>query len=139
MKESLKSLKQQLNTTSEQASSLLKQVTATSCQLERTKALCGQGGVVLSAMRMVSEQKRLMSENEEDDFELLAMFYDRLPRKSSRIDALIDKAKTELSEAENEEKLAQEAMMKTKEQVRVCGMGMRLLDHACHTTDVQCT
>lgn len=58
-----------------------------------------------------------MSENEENDFELLALFYDRLPRKSSRIDALIEKAKIQLFEAEREEKLTKDSMMKTKEQV----------------------
>ncbi len=117
MQETLESLQQELYNTSQQASSLLKQLTAKSCQLERARALCGQGGVVLSAMRMVSEQKRLMCENEEDDFELLAVFHDRLPRKSSRMDALIEKAKDQLTEAEKEEKLTRDAMMKTKEQV----------------------
>ena len=77
----------------------------------------GKEVVVYSAMKMVSEQKRLMSENEEDDNELLAIFYDRLPRKSSRIDALIEKAKSQVEEAEREERDTKVAMMKTKEKV----------------------
>ena len=117
MESSLDSFRHQLSVTSQQSSSLLRQLIATSCQLERARALCGPGGVVLSAMRMVSEQKRQMSENEENDYELLSVFYDRLPQKSSRIDAMMEKARQELIEAENEEKLTKDAMMKTKEQV----------------------
>ena len=117
MQSSLELLKQQLDTTSTHSNTLLQQLTAKSCQMERVKALSGQGGVVLSAIRMVSEQKRLLSENEEDDKELLAVFFDRLPKKSSRIDALMEKAREQLEESEKEERKARDAMMKTKEQV----------------------
>ena len=117
MQSSLETLKKDLSSTSQCSSSLLKELTAKSCKLERLRAISGEGGVVYSAMKMVSEQKRLMSENEEDDNELLAIFYDRLPRKSSRIDALIEKAKSQVEEAEREERDTKVAMMKTKEKV----------------------
>ena len=117
MQMSLDSLRQELRKISSHSDHLLREATSKSCQVERTRAFLGQGGTVLSAMRMVAEQKQLLSENEEDDHELLAMFFDQMPRKGSHIDSLIQKAQERLDQAEREEQEALKAMAATKEQV----------------------
>ena len=128
----LENLKQKLNETSLCSTDLQKQVISKSCELERVKALLGQGGAVLSAMRMVSEQKRLLSENEEDDYELLAVFFDRLSRKSSRIDVLMERAQEQLKLAMKEEEETRQAMIKTKEQVSNGTMLQRQGNYYCY-------
>lgn len=80
--------------------------------------MVGSGGPVLSAMRMVAEQKRLLSDNEEDDQELLAVFFNQLPNKGTRIEMLMERAKEKLKLAEKEERETRRAMARTKEQVR---------------------
>ena len=118
MQSLLDNLKKKLSETSRHSSDLMKQVTQKSCQLERVKAMLEQSGPVFSAMKMVSEQRQLISENEDDDRELLAVFYDRLSCKSSRIDALISRTTAQLKKAEKEEKETHKAMITSKEQVR---------------------
>lgn len=80
--------------------------------------MVGSGGPVLSAMRMVAEQKRLLSDNEEDDQELLAVFFNQLPNKGTRIEMLMERAKEKLKLVEKEERETRRAMARTKEQVR---------------------
>ena len=112
MKTTVKELRLKHEEASHSSSSLLQELTAKSCQLERLKALLGHGSSVLSAMQMVGEQERLLAENEEDDEELLALFVDR---RSSRYDTLLQKAKEQLHLAEVEEQRAKQTMMKSKE------------------------
>lgn len=119
MQEALDSLKQQLGEKSTELSHLLSTMTAKSCQRERASALLGHGGAVLSTMKMMSEQKRMLVENEEDDSELLAVFAEGLTRKSSRIDVMLERAREQLAVAEQEEKETRELAKKTKEQVRI--------------------
>lgn len=112
MKNSLKELRQNHEEASKLSSNLLLELTAKSCELERLKALLGQGSSVLSAMKMVGERERLLAENEEDDKELLALFMDQ---RSSRHDALLQKAKEKMHHAELEEQQNKQTMMKLKE------------------------
>lgn len=115
----LDSLKEKLTETSCHSSDLMKSVTLKSCQLERLKAVLGESGPVFSAMRMVSEQRQLLSENEDDDKELLAVFFNRLTCKSSRIDALIQKTTEQLKLAQKEEQDSRKAVVTSKEQVTI--------------------
>ncbi len=112
MKDTVKELKKKHEEASQSSAELLKELTIKSCQLERLKALCGQGSSVLSAMQMVGEQERLLAENEEDDVELLALFGDR---RSSRYDTLLQRLHEQLSNAEAEEMTAKQRMVKFKE------------------------
>ena len=111
MKNTLKKLRQQHEKASQLSENFLRDLTAKSCQLERLKAILGQGSSVLSAMQMVAEQERMLLENEEDDEELLAVFVDR---RSSRLEALLLKAKEQLRVAEEEENEAKQSMIKSK-------------------------
>lgn len=77
----------------------------------------GNGSAVLSAMHMVSEQERRMQENEDDDEELLSMFPDGLGKRTSRMEVLLGRAKEAVATAESEEREAQLAMTRLKEQV----------------------
>lgn len=119
MQSTLDSLKHKLQHTSQQSSTLLQHVTNKSCQLERARALQGTSGPVYSAMKMVSEQRRLLSDNEEDDRELLAVFIDQLMDKATRISSLMERALDKLERAEREEEETRRAMNKAKEQVHV--------------------
>lgn len=117
MKETLKELRQKHENAGKSSSSLLSQLTTKSCQLERLKALLGNGSSVLSAIQMVREQERLLMDNEDDDEELLAVFMDR---KNSQLEALIRKAKEQLQAAEAEEKEAKRYMLSAKEKAILC-------------------
>ena len=117
MKETLKELRQKHENAGKSSSSLLSQLTTKSCQLERLKALLGNGSSVLSAIQMVREQERLLMDNEDDDEELLAVFMDR---KNSQLEALIRKAKEQLLTAEAEEKEAKRYMLSAKEKAIHC-------------------
>ena len=117
MEETLKELRQKHENAGKSSSNLLSQLTAKSCQLERLKALLGNGSSVLSAIQMVREQERLLVENEDDDEELLAVFMDR---KSSRLEALLQKAKEQLQRTEAEEKEAKKYMLSAKEKAIQC-------------------
>ena len=112
MKTTLKELRQKHENAGKLSSSLLSELTAKSCQLERFKALFGNGSSVLSAIQMVREQERLLVENEDDDEELLAVFMDR---KSSRLETLLQKAKEQFQRAEAEEKEAKRYMLSAKD------------------------
>ena len=112
MKNTVKELKHKHEEAGQLSSSLLNELTAKSCQLEQLKALLGDGSSVLSAMQMVREQERLLTENEEDDEELLALFGDR---RSSRYDALLQKLREQVAQAESEEQAAKQRMVKCKE------------------------
>lgn len=112
MRNALKELKHQHDQASKLSDQLLKSVTLKSCQLEKLKALMGQSSSVLSAMQMVNEQERQLMENEEDDEELLALFLDR---QTTRLEALLVKAKEHLGVAEKEESESRKAMIKSKE------------------------
>ncbi len=112
MKSTVTELRKKHEEANHLSSNLLQELTSKSCQLEKLKALLGQGSSVLSAMQMVGEQERLLAENEDDDEELLSLFGDR---RSSRYDALLQKAKEYLVQAESEELAAKQHMMKSKE------------------------
>lgn len=112
MKNTLKELRQKQDQASMLSEKLLKALTLKSCQLEKLKALLGQSSSVLSAMQMVSEQERQLIENEEDDEELLALFMDR---QTTRLEALLVRAKERLRVAEQEESEAKKVMMKFKD------------------------
>ena len=114
MKTTFSELKHKLEAAGKLSSALLSELTSKSCQLERLKALLGQGSSVLSAMQMVSEQERLLAENEDDDEELLAVFVDR---RSSRLELLLHRAREQVVAAEEEEREAKLAMDRAKEQV----------------------
>ena len=62
-----------------------------------------------------------MTENEEDDEELLSVFLDGLGRRSSRLEKLLGRAREQLEAAEEEEKEARKTMIKAKEQVSMEG------------------
>ena len=112
MKATLKELRQKHENAGKLSSSLLSELTGKSCQLERLKALLGNGSSVLSAIQMVREQERLLVENEDDDEELLAVFMDR---KRSRLETLHQKAKEQFQRAEAEEKEAKRYMLSAKD------------------------
>ena len=114
MKTTLSELKHKLEAASKLSSTLISELTSKSCQLERLKALLGHGSSVLSAMQMVSEQERLLAENEDDDEELLAVFVDR---RSSRLELMLHRAREQVLAAEEEEREAKLAMDRAKEQV----------------------
>jgi len=114
MKTTLSELKHKLEAASKLSSTLISELTSKSCQLERLKALLGHGSSVLSAMQMVSEQERLLAENEDDDEELLAVFVDH---RSSRLELMLHRAREQVLAAEEEEREAKLAMDKAKEQV----------------------
>ncbi len=117
MKETLKELRQKHENAGDSSSNLLSQLTAKSCQLERLKALLGNGSSVLSAIQMVREQERLLMDNEDDDEELLAVFRDR---RNSRLESLFQKAKEHLQRSEAEEKEAKRYMLNAKEKALYC-------------------
>ena len=112
----MESLKQKLKVTSSQSSKLMTELVAKSCQLERLKARQTESGAVWNAMKMVADQID-RAENEEDDRELLAALSDRMPRRGSRVEAMLQKTKEQLEVAEKEEALTRPAMMKAKEEV----------------------
>jgi len=114
MKTTLSQLKHKLEAANKLSSTLISELTSKSCQLERLKALLGHGSSVLSAMQMVSEQERLLAENEDDDEELLAVFVDR---RSSRLELMLHRAREQVLAAEEEEREAKLAMDRAKEQV----------------------
>ena len=116
MKGTLKELRQKHESAGKSSSNLLSQLTTKSCQLERLKALLGNGSSVLSAIQMAREQERLLVENEDDE-ELLAVFMDR---KNSRLEALLQKAKEQLRRTEAEEKEAKRYMLSAKEKAIHC-------------------
>lgn len=117
MKETLKELQQKHENAGKSSSNLLSQLTTKSCQLERRKALLGNGSSVLSAIQMVREQERLLMDNEDDDEELLAVFMDR---KNSQLEALVRKAKDQLQKSEAEEEEAKRYMLSAKEKAIHC-------------------
>jgi hypothetical protein len=117
MKDTLKELRQKHENAGKSSSNLLSQLTTKSCQLERLKALLGNGSSVLSAIQMVREQERLLMENEDDDEELLAVFKDR---RGSRLETLFQKAKEQLQRSEAEEKEAKRYMLSAKEKAIHC-------------------
>ena len=111
MKKTLKELRQKHDNAGKLSNTLLVQLTAKSCQVERLKALLGQGSSVLSAIQIVREQERLLAENEDDDEELLAVSMDR---KTSRLETLLQKARDHFQTAEAEEKYAKKYMLMAK-------------------------
>ena len=113
----MESLKQKLKVTSAQSSKLLTELVAKSCHLERLKAKQTETGAVWNAMKMVADQIE-RAESEEDDRELLAALSDRMPRRGSRVEAMLQKTKEQLEVAEREEGAMRLAMTKAKEEVR---------------------
>ena len=117
MEESLNTHKQALEEKSAVSSQLMTSLTAKSCQRERAKAMMGCEGAVLSTMKMVAEQKRILVENEEDDSALLAMFAQGLTKKTSRLEEMLSRATQRLEAAERQEKEARELVKKNRDQV----------------------
>lgn len=112
MRTALKELRQQHSEASKLSEKLLKSLTLKSCQLEKLKALMGLSSSVLNAMQMVREQERQLVENDEDDEELLTLFSDK---QTTRLEALLVKAREHVRVAEQVESEAQQAMMKSKQ------------------------
>ena len=117
MQESLNIHKKALEEKSAISSQLLASITAKSCQRERTQAMMGCEGAVLSTMKMVAEQKRILVENEEDDSALLAMFAQGLTKKTNRLEEMLSRATQRLEVAEREERAAGELVKKNRDQV----------------------
>lgn len=116
--EVLESLKQKLRVTNSESSKLLTELVAKSCQLERLQARKTENGAVWNAMKMVADQIE-RAENEEDDRELLAALSERMPRRGSRVDSMLQRTKEQLEVAEKEETSSRIAMNKAKEEVGV--------------------
>lgn len=112
MKRTLEELRHKHSQASKLADELLKSLTLKSCELEKLRALLGYSSSVLSAIQMVNEQERQLLENDEDDEELLSLF---MGRQTTRLEAMLVKAKERLKVAEQEASEAEQTMIKSKE------------------------
>lgn len=117
MQDSHNTHKKELEEKSIVSSQLLDSLTAKSCERERAHALMGREGAVLSTMRRVAEQQRILNDHDEDDGELLAIFAQGLAKKASRLDEMVSRAIEQLAAAEQEEKETFEMTKKNKDQV----------------------
>lgn len=73
----------------------------------------------MNAIQMTVEQEKAMADDFEDSEELLSAVGGGLGRKSSQLEAQLERTKELLLTAEAEEREAKTAMIRAREQVRV--------------------